>query len=261
MTNLAHRHDAPLEPRTIDDVIAALDVIIARARAERSRLGFFAVMYRNVTVRVKRAIASGRFEDGPRMERLDVVFASRYLDALEAWRAEQPVSLAWKLAFDAAARRRPIILQHLLLGVNAHINLDLGLAVVAMSTPDSLTSLQRDYQEITTLLLEMIDEMQLHLNRVSPWLHLLDLVGHRTNRVLCGFGIEAARKLAWDSASDLMRGDSASRSEQQQALDVVVAGLGLPIANPALLATLALALVGLREESDVARIMDALRLD
>jgi hypothetical protein len=261
MTNPARSATATLEPRTIDDVIAALDVVIAHARADHSRLGFFAVMYRNVTVRVKQAIAAGRFEDGPRMERLDVVFAARYLDALAAWRAQRPVSLAWKLAFDAAERRRPIILQHLLLGVNAHINLDLGLAVVAMSTPESLASLQRDYQEITALLLDMIDAMQQRLNRVSPWLRLLDVVGHRTDRVLCGFGIDAARKLAWDSAVDLMRCDSASRTEQQQALDVVVTGLGLPIANPALLATLALTLVGLREESKVDRVMDALRLD
>jgi hypothetical protein len=195
------------------------------------------------------------------MERLDVVFALRYLDALAAWRAQQPVSLAWKLAFDAAERRRPIILQHLLLGVNAHINLDLGLAVVAMSTPESLASLQRDYEEITTLLLEMIDDMQQRLNRVSPWLRLLDVVGHRTDRVLCGFGLDAARKLAWDSAEDLMRCDAPTRAEQQHALDVVVTGLGLPIANPALLATLAMTLVGLREESDVLRVMDALRLD
>jgi hypothetical protein len=251
----------PATPETIDEVIAALDVVIAQARAERSRLGFFAVMYRNVTVRVKQAIAAGRFEDGARMERLDVVFAARYLDALAAWRADEPVSLAWKLAFDAAARRRPIILQHLLLGVNAHINLDLGLAVVAMSTPESLASLQRDYAEITTLLLEMIDAMQQRLNRVSPWLHLLDLVGHRTDRVLCGFGIDAARRLAWQSAEDLMRCDSAMRAGQQQALDLVVTALGVPIANPAMLATLALTLVGLREESDVLVVMDALKLE
>lgn len=62
---------------TIDQVIARLDTAIDRARRENSRLGFFACLYRQVTVRVSEGIAAGRFQDGPRMERLDVIFANR----------------------------------------------------------------------------------------------------------------------------------------------------------------------------------------
>jgi hypothetical protein len=36
---------------------------------------------------VKRGIAEGFFDDGPRMETLGVVFANRYLAAYEAWQA------------------------------------------------------------------------------------------------------------------------------------------------------------------------------
>lgn len=163
-------------------------MIIARARSEKSRLGYFAVLYRNVTMRVKQAIADGRFEDGPPMERLDVTFANRYLGALHAWRCNQPVSHSWNVAFNAAARRRPIILQHLLLSVNAHINLDL--AAVATCTQETLESFRRDFQEITRLLEEMIDDTQKRLDRVSPWMALLDRIGHRTDEELCGFCID-----------------------------------------------------------------------
>src|SRR5258705_13901399 len=77
--------------RSIDEVISRLDAIIGRAiieRAivERDRLGFFAVLYRTVTAAVRDGIAAGRFEDGPRMERLDIVFANRYLQAFDLHR-------------------------------------------------------------------------------------------------------------------------------------------------------------------------------
>jgi hypothetical protein len=49
---------------TIDDVVVALDDIIARARDENSRLGYFPALYRRVTVEVGNGIERGAFEDG-----------------------------------------------------------------------------------------------------------------------------------------------------------------------------------------------------
>ena len=51
---------------TIDDVVDQLTQVVTRAKHERSRLGYFAALYRNVTVRVRDGIAAGRFEDGAR---------------------------------------------------------------------------------------------------------------------------------------------------------------------------------------------------
>ena len=66
---------------TIDQVLDQLDEIIEIARARSSRLGYFPALYRKVTARVRDAILAGRFEDGRRMEHMDVVFANRYIDA------------------------------------------------------------------------------------------------------------------------------------------------------------------------------------
>ena len=55
----------------IDQVIEQLDEIIDVARAEESRLGYFAALYRKVTIQVKKGIGENFFEDGARMERLD----------------------------------------------------------------------------------------------------------------------------------------------------------------------------------------------
>jgi uncharacterized protein DUF5995 len=113
---------------SIDGVIVKLDAIVDQAINDRDRLGFFAVLYRTVTESVKHGIATGRFEDGPRMERLDVVFANRYLGAFHAHRHGGTPTRSWRVVFAAAEHRRPVIMQHLLLGMNAHINLDLAIA-------------------------------------------------------------------------------------------------------------------------------------
>ena len=114
--------------KTIDEVIAQINDIIAGAQQEDSRLGYFATLYRNVTVEVKRGIEQGRFEDGARMERLDVNFANRYLTAFMDYRRNQPTPKCWVASFRAASEWLPIVLQQLLIGMNAHINFDLGAA-------------------------------------------------------------------------------------------------------------------------------------
>ena len=92
-----------MTPQTIDEVLTELDQIILRARNERDRLGFFATLYRNVTLKVKEGIAAGLFEDGPRMEKLDVTFANRYLTALGSFRRGEQVSKCWLCSFRLAA--------------------------------------------------------------------------------------------------------------------------------------------------------------
>jgi len=65
-------------PDKISDQIsdAILDAIIAECTTERDRLGYFAALYRQVTIRVRDDIAKRDvFEDNERMERLDVTFA------------------------------------------------------------------------------------------------------------------------------------------------------------------------------------------
>ena len=93
-------------PHTIDEVLLQLDQLIFTCRQENSRLGFFATLYRNVTIKIKEGIAAGIFDDGPRMERLDVAFANRYLAAIEGFRQHQPLSSCWRVAFQTAANRK-----------------------------------------------------------------------------------------------------------------------------------------------------------
>ena len=248
-------------PKTIDQVIAQMDQVIDRCIRERSRLGYFAMLYRDVTARVRDGIAMGRFEDGARMERLDVIFANRYLQALyEFWDGTTPTQ-SWLIAFNAAHQWSPIVMQHLVLGMNAHINLDLALAAVQVAPGNQLPSLHRDFEEITVLLGEMTLEMEGRMERVSPWFRLIDRVGGRTNEQICGFAMQQVRDLAW-LAAEKLAGTAPAEFEQEIVLhDRIVAALGYAIRFPVgIRLRVGLALIRLRETRGVLTVMDVLRM-
>src|ERR1043165_338154 len=186
-----------MPPQTIDEILADLDQIILRARNDQSRLGYFATLYRNVTIKVKEGIIAGAFEDGPRMEKLDVTFANRYLSALEGYRAGENISNCWLVAFRAADKWWPIILQQLLIGMNAHINFDLGIAAQAVAPGNALPSLEHDFNQINNILGSMINKVKSDIEEVSPWIKLLDRYGSQSEDRLVNFSLGKARTSAW----------------------------------------------------------------
>lgn len=248
-------------PQTIDKVLAQMDQVIDRCIRERSRLGYFAMLYRNVTARVRDGIAAGRFEDGARMERLDVIFADRYFQALyDYWDGKTPTQ-SWLVAFNGARRWQPIIMQHLLLGMNAHINLDLALAAIQVAPGEHLPSLERDFKEITNLLGEMIADMEERIERVSPWFRLIDRVGGRTDEQICGFAMQQARDLAWQTAEELAELKPEELAQKIAERDQIVATLGKVILSPVgIILRLGLDVIRVRETRSVPQVIQILKL-
>lgn len=245
--------------RTIDEVIEHLDGLIGHARREKSRLGYFAALYRNVTIKVKEGILAGSFEDGARMERFDVTFANRYLDALERYRRGEEPGKCWRTSFRAAESRRPIVLQHLLLGINAHINLDLGVAAAQTSPGAQLVGLRRDFDSINDILRAMLDDVQDRLALVSPRMSVLDRVGGRTDEQILNFSIERARQAAWRVAERLAPLGPEETRKEIDVLDRWVDVLAFVIQYPpGISIRLATLFVRLTESRDVAKIVDTL---
>ena len=250
--------ETPNEARTIQEVLDRLDAQIELAVRNASRTAYFACLYRGVTARVLEGIRAGRFQDGPRMEKLDVVFANRYLVAHAAYQRGEPTTRSWRAAFEAAELKRLVILQHLLLGMNAHINLDLGIAAASVAPGGALLALKHDFDEISRLLGEMLDDVQERINGVSPWLGLLDRVGARSDEEICTFCLSGSRDLAWLWAQRFARTHADTLAREIDRLDCVVALLTKPIRRPTPMVATALALVRSRETSDVARVVAAL---
>lgn len=191
------------DARTIDDVIARLGDIVVHCRRTNSRLGYFPALYRKVTIQVKEDIAAGRFDDGARMEALDVRFANRYFAAFDQHRRGAAPTRSWAYSFAQAASPDPLILQHLMLGINAHINLDLGIAAVETAPADTLPALRTDFERINTILADLVDEVQDEIAALWPPMGVVDRLGGRLDEALCNFCLAKARVAAWTRAEAL----------------------------------------------------------
>lgn len=217
---------------TIDEVISALEEIILQCTRTHNRAGYFAMVYYCTTCRVKKDILLHNFEDGPRMERFDVLFANYYLQAWHQWQKGQPTAAAWEVAFATATQTPPILMQHLLLGMHAHINLDLGAAAVATMRGDQLPRLRRDFNGINAILGAMIDQVQAHIGRISPFMGLLDWHARQHDELLVQFSINLARDGAWRFAEELNGKTGAAYHACLTARDNCIATLGKRLASP-----------------------------
>lgn len=248
-----------VHPISLDQVIEALTEVVQWSKDERSRIGFFAAMYRKVTAQVKEGIESGLFEDGQRMESLATTFASRYLAALDQFRAGTEASRCWDFAFQTAEIWRPLIIQHILLGINAHINLDLGIAAAETAPGDELPDLRNDFVEINDLLARQVATVRDEIGEVSPWIRLLDRVDPAAGRGIVNFSIQRAREQAWTVAELLACLPAQRRPERIEVLDRNAMVLARLVRDPpGWIFKGGLRLIRVRETNDVRRVIGVL---
>ena len=217
---------------TTDEVIKALDRIIQHCIRTNDRAGYFAVLYYCVTCRVKEGILNNEFDDGARMERLDVLFANRYLEAWHLWQSGKTPTASWDVAFRSASIASTIVLQHLLLGVNAHINLDLGIATAETMEGKPMLPIKGDFDRINAILKAMIDIIQGNMGKTSPMMGILDLFGKNHDELLVGFSIQTAREGAWHFAQELSLQQEKDYQLCISRRDKKIAQLGNCIASP-----------------------------
>lgn len=241
----------PDKIETIEEVISALDKIIAESEQNNDPAGYFAALYRKVTIKVKEGIASGFFDDALRMEQLDIVFASRYLNAYEAFRKNQPVTESWRKAFELSDKYWPIVLQHLLMGMNAHINLDLGIAAVEVSKGKNLADLETDFNKINEILSSLVHEVQGNLSAVWPALKYILKWSGKVDDYLVDFSMKLARNGAWKFANQYSLVSEKKELEIVQR-DVKIAGIVNVILKPGWLATIVLRIIRITEFGSVA---------
>jgi len=186
---------------SVSEAIARMDAIDAALPAGDG-LACFNRMYLQVTQQVNRELGEGIFADAEFMARLDVTFANFYFAAVNASASPSTAPLAWRPLIQQrnGAGIEPI--QFALAGMNAHINHDLPLAVVATCTdlgtePSAGTHLA-DYQKVDRLL-DAAEQAVRQAFETSPELavdHHLQAV----NNLICNWTINSARDLAWTNA-------------------------------------------------------------
>jgi len=249
---------------TIDQVITAIQGIVDWSIVDESRLGYFAALYKRITIAIKQGIAEGLFDDGPRMERFDVTFASRYFAALNGWfhPAQYPdISRCWRVAFEAALEAPPILVQHMLAGVNAHIDLDLGIAAEAVAPGKTIDTLHHDFNAVNAVLSSQVSTVVMQIDSLSPVLADVYKVLMSHEMDLIAEGLVIVRDDAWRFAKLLAATPGFVDPAVITVRDLKVAELGKLILRPPGFLENIVELIAAQESRDIVkniRVLDAM---
>ena len=191
---------------TLDDVVDGLAARERQFRAAGDRRAVFLTLYGVVSAEMRERVRRGAFADSAWVHRYAVAFANLYREALEhdeAGRAAD-VPKAWRLCFDAARAGRGLVLQDLLLGVNAHVNNDLPLALSAVSIDPDRTARYGDHTAVNAVLADITERATQQIASLyAPGVALLDDCAGEVDELIGLFSLQVARESAWEGAVSL----------------------------------------------------------
>ncbi|WP_327675016.1 DUF5995 family protein [Kitasatospora sp. NBC_00458] len=213
----------------VDGVIRRLRVIGA-GLPPGDGVAVFNRMYLTVTETVRARL--GEFSDPGAVAELDVLFAGRYLLAVDAVAGGRRPPACWRPLFGLRADPEVHPVQFALAGMNAHIQHDLPLAVVDACRrlgcgPEQLAA---DYHRINGLLAGVEAEVR---EQLMPGPDLLERVEPLTHRI-GAWSVDAARDAAWSSVRVLweLRGLPGAAAAFTATLDGAVGLLGRALLAP-----------------------------
>jgi Family of unknown function (DUF5995) len=193
----------------VADVIARMKQIVT-VLPPGDGVRAFTALYLAVTEAVDEAAKPGAFEDAPFVRRLDVVFANHFFGALRNALLESgPVPKSWAPLLKARGTRGVLPLQFALAGMNAHINRDLPVALVATCRELRLglgesSPQHADFERVDVLLAQV--EKRVKSSYLTGWLAWADRLVHRIQRiddVVAMWDVDRARDAAWTNAQAL----------------------------------------------------------
>jgi uncharacterized protein DUF5995 len=224
------------QPKSIDEVMATMQSM-ETLFAPHDGLFWFHQLYFEVTRAVKGRVAGGGFSNPAWLAELDVQFAALYFSALEKWLSSQITPECWLTLFARRELAAIARIQFALAGVNAHINHDLPIALIATcqtmgSTVEHDSPLYADYTAVNSTLDALIEtakrELMVRLlgDPLPPVSHLEDTVA--------AWSVAAAREMAWTNAEVLwgLRGAPLLSGRYLDGLDGITAFAGKTLLVP-----------------------------
>lgn len=233
------------EYRSLEEVVAGFSTLEQRFRAAKDRRSIFLTLYGVVSAEMRGRAASGVFADPAWVERYAVAFANLYREALEAYDAGRTAAVprAWQLCFDTAAAGTGLVVQDVLLGVNAHVNNDLALALNRVSVDPDRERRRRDHNAVNQVLTGVTERATERLASLyAPGITTMDDAAGEFDEMMSRVSLGTARDRAWESACALAdargpveRGLAATRVSARAA--VMARLLLAPSRRPAVIAT------------------------
>lgn len=201
-------------------------------------LGCYTMMTRNMYT----AVDSGDFSDAAWVRRLLEHFADYYFKSLETYGSEPAKAASvWRAAHEATAKEGITPVQLLFLGVNAHINYDLVLALEDLLAPEwgSLHPAQRtdrhaDYCQVNAIIARTIDAVQDSiLSPAMPLMGVVDTMMGRLDELLISSILTRWRDEVWQSALALLEvRTSEERAKLVEDVEMLVMERAAILASP-----------------------------
>jgi hypothetical protein len=185
-----------MSPTSVADVVARMRAIAAKLPASDGAEVFNGVYLRVTEMMADRLATAGVFHDDAFVTDLDVRFAGYWFDAYDAAGAKPK---AWAPLFAARGCKGVLPIQFALAGMNAHIEHDLPLAVIATCaargcTPDS-PGVHADYEKINEVLASV--EAEIRRSFLTDVEKSIDDHLEPVAHLITSWDIAKARDFAW----------------------------------------------------------------
>jgi hypothetical protein len=149
----------------MQDVIKQMEDLDSELRGTTlENVRAFNTTYLIITKAVASKLGSGYFKDDALMEKFDIAFAIYYFEALKQYIETNKTTPAWQILFEQSQKNNRTQIIYMALGVNAHVNNDLGLTLRDIIISEDYLP---EYNKINPLIYSSIDTVVNSLNENS----------------------------------------------------------------------------------------------
>lgn len=197
---------------TKQSVIKKMEDIAQQWENQQDPRAIFLRCYSMMSANMLQALEDQRFQNTDWVSVLLHRFADYYFDALACFDCGEAVPAVWQHVHQLSTGKKLHVLQHLLLGVNAHINYDLVLTLNDVLeqdwkdlSPEDRQSRYQDHVTVNTIIAETIDTVQDEVvEQYSPRMDLIDrIMGRLDEKLLVGL-ISRWRESVWKNAVHML---------------------------------------------------------
>ncbi len=210
------------EYRSLAELAANLAELERTLQARGDRRAIFATAYVIACRELRRSIDAGQFEDAAWVTQCALGFANLYRQALASYEDGDIQSLpkSWRLAFDTAVNGAASATQDLLLGINAHINYDIPVALSAVRIDPNRPARRRDFTTLSGAFSRAAEQMREGISQVYPfYFRWVERVLSRPEQGRALAGLMEWRDAAWEAAALLA--DISSEEERRRRLHLL----------------------------------------
>lgn len=200
----------------------------------------FLSCYKMMSANMLLALSEGEFHDREWVYELLNHFADYYFDGLSCFDCGERTPKVWLAAHNATLEKELSEVQMLVLGVNAHINYDLVLALYDMLAPEweSLTEEQKklryeDHCHVNSIIARTIDAVQDSiLEPESRFLAFIDVVFGRVDEYLISRLISSWREDVWNNTQGMLQlATEAEKEVFRKKIETEVLQMGVTICS------------------------------